>query len=127
MNGNISCHLKLEFVFLPEIKMNLITVVNLSLFSSWFQLECFACGHVWYASRDEVSTLTVDGPSRAASVGAAPLATSKFENVEKLLSPRDSANDVLKKSSEAYIPVLETQRSFKSKNEDNSEPAKKAE
>ncbi|KAJ4712068.1 bromo-adjacent-likey (BAH) domain-containing protein [Melia azedarach] len=91
-----------------------------------YQLECIACGYSWYASRDEASTLTIDGPSSAAkNVGAAPLATTKFESLEKkLLSPRESersAIDVLKKSSEAYMPVLEAQRSFgRSKNEDNN-------
>ncbi|TXG50517.1 hypothetical protein EZV62_023041 [Acer yangbiense] len=97
-----------------------------------YQLECIACGFSWYASRDEASTLTVDGANSVKSVGIEPLATTKFESVEKLLSPRGetekSANEVLKKSSEAYMPVLEAQRSFgKTKNEDNSESAKKAE
>lgn len=100
----------------------------------WFQLECIACGYSWYASRDEASSLTIDGPGSAAkSVGIAPLATAKFDSLEKnLLSPRESeksGNDVLKKSSEAYMPILETQRSFgKSKTEENSDAsnAKKA-
>lgn len=106
----------------------------MNLFLVWCQLECIACGHSWYASRDEASSLTIDGPGSAAkSVGIVPLATAKFDSLEKnLLSPRESeklANDVLKKSSEAYMPVLEAQRSFgKSKTEENSDAsnAKKA-
>ncbi|KAG5563243.1 hypothetical protein RHGRI_005856 [Rhododendron griersonianum] len=81
------------------------------------QLECTACGHTWYASRDEASMLTIDGPSTVRSVGTAPWATAKFEDVEKkLVSPKDSDNaagsDVFRKMTEAYMPVLDTQKSF---------------
>ncbi|KAF7828273.1 transcriptional regulator ATRX-like protein isoform X2 [Senna tora] len=80
-----------------------------------YQLECTACGNSWYASRDAVSLLTIDGPDSARSVGTAPWATAKFENVEKkLVSPRESdksAEDIFKKTSEAYMPVLESQKS----------------
>ncbi|XP_038725677.1 protein IWS1 homolog [Tripterygium wilfordii] len=83
-----------------------------------YQLECIACGHSWYASRDEASTLTIDGPSSAKSVGTAPWATSKFATIA---SPRESdkaPNDPSKKNGDAAMPVLDTQRSFsKSKNE----------
>ncbi|XP_043810047.1 uncharacterized protein LOC110604214 isoform X2 [Manihot esculenta] len=96
-----------------------------------YQLECTACGNSWYASRDEASMLTIDGPSSARSVGTAPWATAKFEDVEKkLVSPREpeKANEVIKKSSEPYIPVMETQKSFsKPKSEENAETIKKAE
>lgn len=85
----------------------------------FFQLECAGCGHSWYASRDAVSMLTIDGPGSAASVGAAPWATAKFENVEKqLTSPRgeagksSAASDALKKGSEPYMPVLEREKSM---------------
>ncbi|GAV57952.1 BAH domain-containing protein/TFIIS_M domain-containing protein, partial [Cephalotus follicularis] len=96
-----------------------------------YQLECTACGNSWYASRDEASTLTMDGPSSAKSVGTAPWATAKFENIEKkLVSPREaekSTNDVFKKTSEAYMPFFETQKSFgKSKKEDNPDLTRKA-
>lgn len=102
----------------------------------WFQLECIACGHSWYASRDEASTLTIDAPSTK-NVGTAPWATAKFEDVEKsLVSPREPsvkpsakaavANDVLKKTSEAYMPVLDAQRSFsKTRKDDNPETGTK--
>ncbi|KAF2297819.1 hypothetical protein GH714_003682 [Hevea brasiliensis] len=96
-----------------------------------YQLECTGCGNSWYASRDEASMLTIDGPSSARSVGTAPWATAKFEEVEKkLVSPREpeKAIEVLKKTSEPYIPLMVTQRSFsKLKNEENSETAKNAE
>ncbi|KMZ67140.1 hypothetical protein ZOSMA_277G00010, partial [Zostera marina] len=56
-----------------------------------YQLECIACGHTWYASRDDITSLSTDTEKAVANVGTAPLATSKFENVEKkLVSPRDS-------------------------------------
>ena len=87
----------------------------------WFQLECIACGNTWYASRDEASTLTIDEPSSVRSVGAAPLATAKFEDVEKLASPRGetekaaaatTTTDVLKKTTETHMPVLDKQKSI---------------
>lgn len=81
-----------------------------------YQLECTACGNSWYASRDEVSTLTIETPNTK-NVGIAPLATAKFENIEKkLVSPRESdksALEIFKKTTEAYMPVLENQKSFK--------------
>ncbi|KAL3682396.1 hypothetical protein R1sor_000418 [Riccia sorocarpa] len=57
-----------------------------------YQLECLKCGHSWYGSRDSVSSLTT-GPTDIAkaspTVGLAPWATSKFEEVEKeLISPK---------------------------------------
>lgn len=94
------------------------------------QLECIACGNSWYASRDEASMLTIDGPSSARSVGTVPWATAKFEEVKKMVSPseREKAAEVYKKTSEPYMPVLETQRSFaRPKNEENSENTKNAE
>ncbi|CAK9310960.1 unnamed protein product [Citrullus colocynthis] len=94
-----------------------------------YKLECIACGHSWYASRDELSMLTIDAATNSTkSVGTAPWATAKFEDVEKsLLSPRESekaAEDLFKKTNEAYIPVVDSQKSNKSKKEDNTEPAK---
>ncbi|WOG81244.1 hypothetical protein DCAR_0100389 [Daucus carota subsp. sativus] len=87
-----------------------------------YRLECHACGNDWWTSRDEASTLTIDG-SNSRNVGTAPLATAKFEDVEKLVSPREhkkSATDLLKKTTEAKMPVLDNQRSFnKSRSEDN--------
>ncbi|CAI0476280.1 unnamed protein product [Linum tenue] len=85
-----------------------------------YQLECIGCGNSWYASRDEASMLTIDGPTTSKTVGIAPLATAKFEEVEKLLSPRESdkatAVDLSKKLANeppAHVPpVLETQNSI---------------
>lgn len=96
--------------------------VFLKVILLYFQLECHACGNDWWTSRDEASTLTIDG-SNSRNVGTAPLATAKFEDVEKLVSPREnkkSATDLLKKTTEAKMPVLDNQRSFnKSRSEDN--------
>ncbi|KAG6389284.1 hypothetical protein SASPL_150750 [Salvia splendens] len=82
-----------------------------------YQLECISCGNSWYASRDDAATLTIEGPSSGKSdVGTAPLATAKFEDIEKtLVSPRgaeEGASDAPKKTTEAVVPVLEKQRSF---------------
>ncbi|KAL2342757.1 hypothetical protein Fmac_004042 [Flemingia macrophylla] len=90
-----------------------------------YKLECIACGHSWFASRDEVSELTIEASDSRRSVGTAPWATAKFEDVEKkLVSPRESdksANDVFKKTSEAYMPVLDAQKSFsKSRKDENT-------
>lgn len=79
-------------------------------------MQCIACGNTWYASRDEISSLTIDASSVVGNVGTAPWATAKFDAVEKkLVSPRDSekpAADLFQKSTAAYMPVLETQKSF---------------
>ncbi|KAL4019084.1 hypothetical protein IC575_022721 [Cucumis melo] len=95
-----------------------------------YKLECIACGHSWYASRDELSMLTIDTTNSTKNVGTAPWATAKFEDVEKsLLSPREpekAAEELFKKTSEAYMPVVDSQKSNKSKKEDNTEPAKNA-
>ncbi|CAJ1937432.1 unnamed protein product [Sphenostylis stenocarpa] len=91
-----------------------------------YQLECISCGHSWFASRDEVSDLTIDASDSKRSVGTAPWATAKFEDVEKkLVSPRESEkNDILKKTSEAYMPVLDAQKSFgKSRKDENVQAA----
>ncbi|GJW54124.1 hypothetical protein Tco_0098209 [Tanacetum coccineum] len=89
---------------------------------SYQMLECIACGNSWYASRDEASALTIDGPSSAKTVGTAPWATAKFEDVEKkLVSPRDPAgNESFKKATEP-----ERQKSFdksRSDKQDNPPP-----
>ena len=82
------------------------------------QLECVSCGNTWYASRDDAATLTIEGPNSGKTVvGTAPLATAKFEDVEKALVSlhvaEEGMSDVLKKNTEAFVPVLETQRSYK--------------
>ncbi|XXG85153.1 hypothetical protein AAC387_Pa11g0293 [Persea americana] len=97
-----------------------------------YQLQCIACGNTWYASRDEISSLTIDASSVVGNVGTAPWATAKFDAVEKkLVSPRDSekpAADHFQKSTAAYMPVLETQKSFnKPRTEDPSASADKIE
>lgn len=81
------------------------------------QLECVACGNNWYASRDDAASLTIEGPNSGKTVGTAPLATAKFEDIEKkLVSPRGAekgSNDALKKTTEAHVPILDNQKSFK--------------
>ncbi|KAH0643985.1 hypothetical protein KY290_035462 [Solanum tuberosum] len=107
-----------------EKKVRLMEIIQAG-HGDHYSLECIACGNTWYASRDEAASLTIDGPNSAKSVGTEPLATAKFEDVEKnLTSPRKAdkgANDILKKTTEAYMPVLDSQRSFnKTKPEDNT-------
>ncbi|CAL4963398.1 unnamed protein product [Urochloa decumbens] len=82
-----------------------------------YQLECTSCGHTWFSSRDAITTLTEDTPSTAGNVGTAPWATAKFDVLEKqLASPRDQpgkpAANALQKSTAAYMPTLEKQKSF---------------
>ncbi|XP_011072667.1 uncharacterized protein LOC105157865 isoform X2 [Sesamum indicum] len=82
-----------------------------------YQLECVACGNTWYASRDDAAALTIEGPSSAKTVGTAPLATAKFEDVQKSLmssggGAESGSTDVLKKTTEAYIPVLDDQKTL---------------
>lgn len=109
-----------------EKKVGLIDIIQAG-HGERYQLECTACGNTWWASRDEASSLTIDGPSSARNVGTAPLATAKFEDVEKLVSPHEhekSASEVIKKTTEAYMPVLDNQSSFnKSRTEDNTATA----
>ncbi|PHT57742.1 hypothetical protein CQW23_00105 [Capsicum baccatum] len=106
-----------------EKKVQLVEIIQAG-HRDRYSLECVACGNTWYASRDEVASLTI-GPNLAESVGAEPLATAKFEDVEKnLTSPRradEGASDILKKTTEAYMPVLDSQKSFnKTKPEDSA-------
>ncbi|KAL3652681.1 hypothetical protein CASFOL_002362 [Castilleja foliolosa] len=83
-----------------------------------YKLECVPCGKTWYASRDDAASLTIDGPSSGKTVGTAPLATTKFEDVEKnLVSPR--GGDESKKTTETILPVLENQKSFNKRGEEN--------
>lgn len=37
-----------------------------------YQLECISCGHSWYASRDEVSMLTIDASDSKGNIGKRP-------------------------------------------------------
>ncbi|XP_071708024.1 protein REPRESSOR OF VERNALIZATION 1-like [Rutidosis leptorrhynchoides] len=107
-----------------EKKVRLIEIIS-GGHGDRYQLECTACGNMWYASRDEASTLTIDGPS-SKTVGTAPWATAKFEDVEKkLVSPRDNplVNGSFKKATEPYVTVPERQKSFnKSTTEEHDNP-----
>ncbi|KAK1436230.1 hypothetical protein QVD17_02009 [Tagetes erecta] len=108
-----------------EKKVRLVEIISAG-HGDRYQLECTACGNMWYASRDEASTLTIDGPSSAKTVGTAPWATAKFEDVEKkLVSPRDRtpANDSVKKPTDSFVTIPERQKSFnKSRPEEPDNP-----
>ncbi|KAI3687548.1 hypothetical protein L1987_81245 [Smallanthus sonchifolius] len=108
-----------------EKKVRLVEIISAG-HADRYQLECTACGNMWYASRDEASTLTIDGPSSAKTVGTAPWATAKFEDVEKkLVSPRDRTpnNESLKKPSDPLITIHERQKSFnKPRSEEHDNP-----
>lgn len=71
-----------------EKKMGLTDIIQAGSRGDRYQLECIACGFIWFAFRDDISTLTIDEPSVVGNVGAAPLATSKFEDAKKA-SPRE--------------------------------------
>ncbi|KAG9441238.1 hypothetical protein H6P81_017092 [Aristolochia fimbriata] len=109
-----------------ERKVGVADIIQAGGSADRYMLECIACGNSWYASRDVISSLTVDTPSAVNNVGTAPWATDKFENVEKrMLSPRDSekpATDNFQKSTVAQKqPLLETQKSFnRGRTEDSS-------
>ncbi|ERM95070.1 histone acetyltransferase KAT6B [Amborella trichopoda] len=71
-----------------EKRVGLLEIIH-GGYGDRYQLECQGCGHSWYSSRDSISALTIEQPNQPASVGTAPLATTKFEDVErKLMSPR---------------------------------------
>ncbi|KAJ4876215.1 bromo-adjacent homology (BAH) domain-containing protein [Raphanus sativus] len=64
-----------------EIKVGLKGIIQAG-HGDRYQLECIACGHSWYASRDEVSTQTKDSEQ--------PALGTKTADVEKnLTSPRE--------------------------------------
>ncbi|GMH29742.1 hypothetical protein Nepgr_031585 [Nepenthes gracilis] len=94
-----------------EKKVGLVDIIQAG-HGDRYQLECIACGNIWYASRDEAAMLTIDGPSSVTSVGTAPWATAKFENVERkrLLSPREppEKTDALRKAAEPCMSAPET-------------------
>ncbi|XP_038971116.1 uncharacterized protein LOC103705583 [Phoenix dactylifera] len=106
-----------------EKKVGIADIIQAGGHGDRYQLECTACGYMWYAARDAIASLTMDAPSVVGNVGTAPWATAKFEAVEKqLASPRESekpAVDLFQKTTAAYMPVLEPQKSFnRSKTED---------
>nr|GLL44908.1 uncharacterized protein LOC109166697 isoform X1 [Ipomoea trifida] len=71
-----------------------------------YQLECGPCGNTWYASRDEVATLTIQEQTARKNVGTEPLVTPKFDDREKLANAHtdeEEGNDVLKKTTEAGL------------------------
>lgn len=70
------------------------------------QLECGPCGNTWYASRDEVATLTIQEQTAGKNVDTEPSATPKSEDREELANActdEGEGNDVLKKSTEAGL------------------------
>ncbi|XP_068645740.1 ASI1-immunoprecipitated protein 3-like isoform X2 [Aristolochia californica] len=100
-----------------ERKVGVADIIQAGGSADRYLLKCIACGNSWYASRDVISSLTVDTPNAVSNVGTAPWATDKFENVEKrMLSPRDSekpsTENVQKSTTSQKQPVLETQKSF---------------
>ncbi|KAM0024243.1 putative BAH domain, transcription elongation factor S-II, central domain-containing protein [Helianthus debilis subsp. tardiflorus] len=103
-----------------ERKVRLVEIIS-GGHADRYQLECSACGNMWYASQDEASTLTINGPGSAKNVGTAPWATAKFEDVEKkLVSPR--ANPSLGKPTEP-VTIPEKQKPLnKLRPEDEDKP-----
>lgn len=66
----------------------ILVPVDETLVVNCMQLECLKCGHTWYSSRDAISSLEMNTMATP-TVGIAPWATSKFEEVEKdIMSPR---------------------------------------
>ncbi|KAI3990542.1 hypothetical protein MKX01_022842 [Papaver californicum] len=80
--------------------------------SERMQLECLACGNSWYASWDEASELTIEAPNVVTNVGTAPLATAKFEDVEKKrVSPRETEKKLVSRETEKKL-VSKLRRSW---------------
>ncbi|WZZ41280.1 hypothetical protein YC2023_037539 [Brassica napus] len=77
-----------------EIKVGLRDIIQAG-HGDRYELECIACGHSWYASRDEVSTLTIDT--------AKPAKGKESEVVDKnLTSPREGE----KKATEESLKII---------------------
>ncbi|XP_076947382.1 ASI1-immunoprecipitated protein 3-like [Bidens hawaiensis] len=103
-----------------EKKVRLVDIIS-GGHGDRYQLECSACGNMWYASQDEASTLTINGPGSAKTVGTASSATAKFEVVEKkLVSPR--ANEAFRKPTEPLITTEKQKSLNKSTPEDQDNP-----
>jgi hypothetical protein len=58
-----------------------------------YQLECLKCGNTWYSSRDAISSLVIKTADAPPTVGIAPWATSKFDEVEKDIQSGAAAPD----------------------------------
>ncbi|KAK4400805.1 hypothetical protein Sango_1186600 [Sesamum angolense] len=98
-----------------EKQVGLLDIIRLDMeiAISWNVLPVVT---TWYASRDDAAALTIEGPSSAKTVGTAPLATAKFEDVQKSLmssggGAESGSTDVLKKTTEAYVPVMDDEKS----------------
>ncbi|KAG2331512.1 hypothetical protein Bca52824_002692 [Brassica carinata] len=73
-----------------EIKVGLRDIIQAG-HGDRYELECIACGYSWYASRDEVSTLTIDTEK--------PAQGTVSEEVEKnLTSPREGEKKATEES-----------------------------
>ncbi|PHT57724.1 hypothetical protein CQW23_00087 [Capsicum baccatum] len=96
-------------VLLLHFSTNKKTIKNAGSSSKAFRpLECIACGNSWYASRDEAASLTI-GPNLAKNVGAEPLATAKFEDVEKNLTRSYLRGRALKEHDEKIAGKMTTE------------------
>jgi hypothetical protein len=95
--------------------MNFLLILTLDIVCTPVsQLECLKCGNSWYASRDSISSLTIESVNPANPVGSAPGATTKFEEVEKaMVSPRESDKttngDIGQKEIPATTPTQDPQ------------------
>ncbi|XP_024541990.1 uncharacterized protein LOC9663265 isoform X1 [Selaginella moellendorffii] len=58
-----------------------------------YQLECLKCGHSWYSARDSISSLTIGTVNPSPTVGIAPWATSKFEEVQKKIGVNEKGKE----------------------------------
>ncbi|XP_047340652.1 uncharacterized protein LOC124944443 [Impatiens glandulifera] len=74
-----------------------------------YQFECIVCGNTWYGSWDEATSMSIDTEAtQPGTVGTVPLATAKFEDVEK--AANKSAGDIFRNSTKAYMPVIDPQK-----------------
>lgn len=98
-----------------EKKVGVENIIHVG-YGDRYQLECLKCGHSWYSSRDSISSLAILTVSPKLPVGAAPWATSKFEEVEReLMSPREAGGQAIMQENQTApesndtIPVVPTE------------------
>lgn len=73
-----------------------------------YQLECLKCGNSWYSARDSIAALSIQTVSPKLTVGVAPWATAKFDEVERdMMNPREGGQVAAEVSDE--IPTLPTE------------------
>ena len=81
----------LGYVILHKIMDVFIIRIHADMQPANLSFECLKCGNSLYASRDSISSLTIEYVHPSNPVGTTPGTTEKFEEVEKtMVSPHES-------------------------------------